>query len=219
MKVDEKIEENKKVMEKVRAKISNNKESNDKKDKEISLLNKWYEQMEIIHKTTGIQGKYVVMGLLASILIVSIGYFEKIITNLIGTIYPAYWTMKSLQSQEDEDKYWLTYWVVFALFTIVDLFSGFLMKLIPFYFIMKIIFLIWLFMPNTKGCYYIYYFIVVKLFKHLEKEIDDATEKIGEYTKSIVTQGNQMIEQTITKNIKKDENFFNPKPNEAIKVA
>lgn len=214
MKENDKILENKKVMEKVLS----NKSSTKGKEAEYSLLSKWYEQMEIIHQKTGIEGKYVIIGLVISLLIVSVGYFEKIITNLIGTIYPAYWTMKSIQSQNDDDKYWLTYWVVFAFFSLIDMFSGFLMKLIPFYFIMKILFLVWLFMPNTQGCYYVYYFVIIKLFKQVEKDIDEATEKIGEYTKNIVNQGNELIEKNIMKNNKKsDDPLFQPNPNKKIK--
>jgi len=210
MKVNEIIQENKRLMEKVLFNKVNDKTPTpiNKKETEQSLIGKWYEQMEIIHKKTGIEGKYVVLGLIVCLLIVSVGYFERIITNLIGTIYPAYWTMKSIQSQNDDDKYWLTYWVVFAFFSLIDVFSGFLMKLIPFYFIFKIIFLVWLFMPNTQGCYYIYYFVIVKLFKHVEKDIDEATEKIGEYTKNIVNQGNEILEKTISKNKKMEQPLF-----------
>lgn len=220
MKVNDKITENKKVMEKILS--SKNSEKNittqaKQKEGENSLLGKWYEQMEIIHQKTGIEGKYVIIGLLTCLLIVSVGFFERIITNLIGTIYPTYWTMKSIQSQNDDDKFWLTYWVVFAFFSLVDVFSGFLMKLIPFYFILKIIFLVWLFMPNTQGCYYVYYFVIIKLFKQWEKDIDEATEKIGEYTKTIVNQGNEIIEKTIAKGRKADEPLFQINPNKKAK--
>lgn len=210
MKVNEIIQENKRLMEKVLFNKVNDKTTTpiNKKETEQSLIGKWYEQMEIIHKKTGIEGKYVVIGLIVCLLIVSVGYFERIITNLIGTIYPAYWTMKSIESQNDDDKYWLTYWVVFAFFSLVDVFSGFLMKLIPFYFIFKIIFLVWLFMPNTQGCYYIYYFVIVKLFKHVEKDIDEATEKIGEYTKNIVNQGNEILEKTMSKSKNTEQPLF-----------
>lgn len=220
MKAHDKLQENKKVMEKVLS--TKNSEKNQltpakTKESEHSLLGKWHDQMQIIQQKTGIQGNYVVLGLLACLLIVSVGYFERMITNLIGTIYPAYWTMKSIQSQNDDDKYWLTYWVVFAFFSLVDVFSGFLMKLIPFYFILKIIFLVWLFMPNTQGCYYVYYFVIIKLFKHVEKDIDEATEKIGEYTKNIVNQGNHIIEHTISKGKKNEEPIFQTNPIKKIK--
>jgi receptor expression-enhancing protein 5/6 len=165
--------------------------SNDKKenDESLSLYDKWMEQMNLIQEKTGIKGNYVIGFLLASILIVSLGYFERFITNLVGTVYPAFWTMKSIESKGDDDKHWLTYWVVFACFTIIDIFSGFILKFIPFYFFLKIIFLIWLFMPNSKGCNLVYHLLVVRVFKSFEKDIDKATEKITEYTKEIVNIG------------------------------
>jgi len=213
-----KIEENKKILDKV----LQNKQKENKEKEEYSLLNKFNSQMNIIKNCTGIEGIYVIIALLISILVVSFGWFDKLITNLIGTIYPTYWTLKSIQSENSDDKYWLTYWVVFASFSIIDIFSVILIKFIPFYFIFKICFLIWLFMPNSQGCYYIYYFVIVKLFKKVEKDIDSATEKIGEYTKNIVIQGNDIIEKTINKSkeskkgnlIKVEENPF--KSNQTI---
>src|SRR5690606_4015763 len=109
-----------------------------------------------------------------AIIFVWIGFLERFITNLVGTVYPAFWTMKSIESRKDDDKQWLTYWVVFACFTIIDMFSGFILRFIPFYFFIKIIFLIWLFMPNSQGCHIIYHLLVVRVFKSFENDIDNA---------------------------------------------
>jgi receptor expression-enhancing protein 5/6 len=190
-----------------------------KSSKEISLYTKWLEYLELIHQKTGIKGQYVIIGLLASVFLVCIGYLEKIITNIVGTVYPAYWTMKSIELNTDDDRHWLTYWVVFALFSIIDTFSGFLLKFIPFYFFIKISFLIWLFMPNSQGSVIIYNLLVVKLFKHVEKDIDKAGKKIEEYTKVLITQTqekiekkkNKYIEDTISNAIFESEESFKEK--------
>lgn len=168
------------------------------KNQELSLYDKYIEYLEIIHTKTGIQGKYVIGGLIAAVLFVSLGFLEKFITNLVGTVYPAYWTMKSIESKGDDDKHWLTYWVVFASFTILELFSGFLLKFIPFYFFIKIIFLIWLFMPNSRGCNIVYHLLVVRVFKSVEQDIDNAGVKIGEYTRCLVTHGNEVVDKNKT---------------------
>jgi receptor expression-enhancing protein 5/6 len=164
--------------------------------KEISLYEKWLEYLELIHKQTGIQGKYVIIGLAISVALVCVGYLEKLITNLVGTVYPAFWTIKSIESSTDDDRHWLTYWVVFTLFSIIDTFSGFLLKLLPFYFFIKIIFLIWLFMPNSRGCQIIYNLLVVKLFKSVEKDIDTVGVKFNEYTKELITTTAEKVEKT-----------------------
>jgi receptor expression-enhancing protein 5/6 len=163
--------------------------------KEISLYDKWLDYLELVHQKTGIKGKYVIVGLIASIIFVSVGFLDRFITNLVGTIYPAYWTMKSIETNTDDDRHWLTYWVVFASFTIIDIFSGFLLKYIPFYFFIKIVFLIWLFMPNSKGCIIIYNLVVFRLFKSVEQDIDQAGNKINEYTKELISITSENIEK------------------------
>jgi receptor expression-enhancing protein 5/6 len=176
------------------------------KDKEPSLISKWEEQMNLITEKTGIPGNYVIGGLVLSVIFVSIGFLDRFITNLVGTLYPAYWTMKSIESKGDDDKQWLTYWVVFACFTIVEIFLGFLLKFIPFYFFLKIIFLIWLFMPNSMGCHYVYHLLVVKVFKTFEHNIDNATGKLGEFTRDLVNQGTSILDHNKTNFISKAVN-------------
>jgi len=162
---------------------------------EFSLYDKYFEQMKLIHEKTGIPGGYVVGALFAAILFVWIGFLEKFITNLVGTVYPAFWTIKSIESRADDDKRWLTYWVVFAFFTIIDMFSGFILRFIPFYFFLKICFLIALFMPNSQLSNIIYKLLVVRVFKTFEQDIDTATIKITEYTKELVSDGAKLIEK------------------------
>jgi receptor expression-enhancing protein 5/6 len=164
-------------------------------DHEESLYDKYLDQMKLIQEKTGIPGTYVIGALLAAMGFVWIGFLERFITNLVGTVYPAFWTIKSIESRGDDDKQWLTYWVVFACFTTLEMFSGFILRYIPFYFFVKIVFLIWLFMPNSQGCNIIYHMLVVRVFKSFEKDIDHATVKIGEYTKEIITQGSTIIEK------------------------
>ena len=49
------------------------------------------------------------------------GIGASYVTCLIAVAYPAFMTFLSLESpDEDDDKQWLTYWVVFGLFSIVD---------------------------------------------------------------------------------------------------
>jgi receptor expression-enhancing protein 5/6 len=176
---------------------------------EYSLYDKYLEQMRLIEEKSGIPGTYVIGVLLAAILFVWIGFLEKLITNLVGTVYPAFWTIKSIESKTDDDKRWLTYWVVFGFFTIVDMFSGFILKFIPFYFFLKICFLIILFMPNSQACNIVYKLFVVRVFKTFEQDIDTASVKITEYTKELVSDGANYIEKEKNKIV---TGVINPPP-------
>ncbi len=132
------------------------------------------EQGKLVEEKTGIPSKIIFIVLAICIFSVIIGYLDIYITALVGIVIPSISSIRALETKEaDDDKQWLTYWIVFGVFSIIDLFSSSILKFIPFYFILKIVFLIWLFMPNTKGALIIYEKIISKLFKKYEKQIDD----------------------------------------------
>ena len=78
------------------------------------------------------------------------------IVDLVGFVYPAYMSFKSMDANNGEDTQWLTYWVVFASFSIVEGMAGFLTRLIPFYYLTKAGFILWLYHPQTMGAQSIY---------------------------------------------------------------
>ena len=139
---------------------------------QYSIVDKWKEIMKAIKEKTGIDGIYVVLFLLVCVILVYLGIFGTLITNMVGTLYPGFSTIKTMEKNPSKKKEWLTYWVVFGFFIIVDMFSGIIMKIIPFYFVLKILFLIWMFLPGSSGCYLVYYYVILKLFKSIEDKVD-----------------------------------------------
>ena len=108
----------------------------------------------------------------------------------MGTLYPAYWSIKVIENNEsDMDIQWLTYWVVFAIFTFIDVFSGFILRFFPFYFFAKILFLLWLFLPNFQGATTLYNYFVVKIFKRFEKDIELVSSNIKKHIDDLAKQG------------------------------
>ena len=159
---------------------------NENEDNQISLLEKWQKQMNLIQEKTGIKGIFVILGLVLCVVFVYFNILDTIITNLVGTLYPAFWTIKSLeQNIVEEQKKWLTYWVVFGSFIIIDMVSVVIVKFIPFYFVLKILFLIWLFMPGSNGCTIIYYLVVKKIFRYYEDKIESYVVGAKDYVNDI----------------------------------
>lgn len=81
---------------------------------------------------------------------------------------------------KDDDKQWLTYWVVFGLFTIADQCAGFILRFIPFYYVLKFACLIWLFHPKSRGATTVYNEFIrpyAEVIKKGEQEIKEAAEK------------------------------------------
>ena len=107
----------------------------------FSLSDKWKEIMKSIKDKTGIDGIFVIIFLSLCVLLVYMGIFESLITSLVGTLYPGFSTIKAIQKNKDK-KEWLTYWVIFGSFLIFDMFSTIIIKVLPYYFVLKIIFLI-----------------------------------------------------------------------------
>ena len=77
--------------------------------------------------------------------------------DLSGFVYPAYMSFKALDTPDPEDDIqWLTYWVVFATFSILEQTVAFITDFIPFYFYLKIAFFVWLYHPQFKGATVLY---------------------------------------------------------------
>ena len=50
-----------------------------------------------------------------------IGSLESLTIHLVGTVYPIFKSIEALESDSlGDDKLWLTYWIVFSMFILVD---------------------------------------------------------------------------------------------------
>ncbi|KAH9392572.1 Receptor expression-enhancing protein 5 [Tyrophagus putrescentiae] len=86
-----------------------------------------------IESLTGVKRIYIAQGVFGLFSLYMIfGYFAQLVCNLVGFVYPAYKSIAALEThQTDDDVKWLTYWVVFALFSLFDFFSGWLLSCLP----------------------------------------------------------------------------------------
>lgn len=135
--------------------------------------------LDTISQATGLPKAKVLKGsLVFLVLFVVFGIGQAIITNIIGVAYPVFMSFHALESRDssNDDKQWLTYWVVFGLFSMTDSCAGFILHFIPFYYVLKVATLIWLFHPATQGASYVYRELIHPYVEHLnwfERQIQD----------------------------------------------
>ena len=80
-----------------------------------------------------------------------------IIVQLVSIAWPAYKSHLALQTEgKDDDKQWLTYWMIYGVFAIVDSSFGCFLSCLPFYFLFRLLFIIWLQNPMTQGALELY---------------------------------------------------------------
>ncbi|XP_043918270.1 receptor expression-enhancing protein 1 isoform X2 [Protopterus annectens] len=99
---------------------------------------------------------------------------SRLVVLLFGTLYPAYSSYKAVKSKDIKEYVkWMMYWIVFALFTTAETFTDIFLSWFPFYFELKIAFVVWLLSPYTKGSSVLYRKFVHPTLSSKEKEIDE----------------------------------------------
>ncbi|XP_078087601.1 receptor expression-enhancing protein 2-like [Mustelus asterias] len=93
---------------------------------------------------------------------------------IFGTLYPAYSSYKAVKTKNVKEYVkWMMYWIVFAFFTTAETLTDIILSWFPFYFELKIAFVIWLLSPYTKGSSVLYRKFVHPTLSSKEKEIDE----------------------------------------------
>merc|ERR1719502_2504297 len=116
------------------------------------------DSIKKVGEQAGTEPVYIVGG--AAVFAVAVMYFlfgVQFLCNLVGFVYPTYASIQALESPAtDDDKQWLTYWVLYAGFSMLEHFTDVLLYWIPFYFSIKLGLLIWMMLPGQRGALWIY---------------------------------------------------------------
>uniref|UniRef100_A0A667XDQ8 Receptor expression-enhancing protein n=1 Tax=Myripristis murdjan TaxID=586833 RepID=A0A667XDQ8_9TELE len=93
---------------------------------------------------------------------------------VFGTLYPAYYSYKAVKTKNVKEYVrWMMYWIVFALYTVVETITDLTLAWFPLYYELKISFVIWLLSPYTRGASLIYRKCLHPLLSSREREIDE----------------------------------------------
>merc|ERR1711865_635181 len=145
----------------------------DSVDKLKTILEPWSEKSGL--------SKFHILAIIAVVvlLIINLLGFDGILVNIAGFAYPAYASFKAIETPEKaDDKQWLTYWVVFAFFNLLETITDLFKSWIPFYFYLKLAFLVALFHPEVLLATTLYEkFLKPQLLTKLGIARDETSEK------------------------------------------
>ncbi|XP_027756836.1 receptor expression-enhancing protein 6 [Empidonax traillii] len=131
---------------------------------------------------TGVQRLYLASGSVAFLgLYLMFGYGASLLCNLIGFVYPAYVSIKAIESSsKEDDTMWLTYWVVYGVFCVAESFSDLFLYWFPFYYAGKCLFLVWCMAPVPwNGSQVLYHSIIRPCFLKHHEAVDHVISDIS----------------------------------------
>jgi len=97
----------------------------------------------------------------------------NIFVFMAGFLYPAWKSVLAVESAEvDDDIQWLTYWVVFSLFTVIEFGLDLILHYVPFYYVLKLAIVIFLANPEFKGAAIIYSTVIRPIVQVINKKAE-----------------------------------------------
>jgi receptor expression-enhancing protein 5/6 len=106
----------------------------------------------------------------------NIGGIGQLLTNIAGFLIPGYYSIVALKTvNKNDDTQLLTYWVVFAFLSVIEFWSSAILYWVPFYFLFKLVFLLYIGTPATGGAQLVYDHLVGPVSDML---IDTAAKKL-----------------------------------------
>ena len=119
-------------------------------------------------KSEGIlyEKKLIYISLVISFFLFLINHFQLLFSYLITLIIPVYLSIKDyFSNDEDFFKTWVSYYIAFLIFFILDIFHIFFIEFFPFYFFIRTFILIFLYHPLYKGSLRFYDDIFIEIFR------------------------------------------------------
>jgi len=149
----------------------------------------WFtDALAFIESKTGVDRKYLLVGTVTLVMLYfAVSFASAFIVALLGFLYPAYSSVKAIEStNKEDDTQWLTYWVVYSVFSIAEFFSDIILSWFPFYFVFKCAFLGWCMAPfSWNGSEMIYSKVISPFVTKHAAQVEDILADAAKVAKDL----------------------------------
>merc|ERR1712168_1274875 len=162
-----------------------------KLDKVLHQKNAFTDILAQIETKTGVRRLYLALGIGVILgLYLMIGYGASFMCNFVGFLYPAYASIKAIESSnKEDDTKRLTYWVVYSTFHLAEFFADILFFWVPFYWFFKMLFLIYCMVPTSwNGSVKIYNTLIRPWVLKHQTKIEDAMGKASSLAQDVINE-------------------------------
>uniref|UniRef100_A0A7S3I5I5 Receptor expression-enhancing protein n=1 Tax=Favella ehrenbergii TaxID=182087 RepID=A0A7S3I5I5_9SPIT len=129
------------------------------------------------------------VGSVAMLILLVIQGWTILLTS-VTVLYPAIHSIRAIESDgKDDDKVWLTYWMVFGLFNVAETFFGFVFYFIPYWDWLRLVLFIWLLLPQFNGSKVLYETVIRKLLDQNKDLIEMWISKVSSAATEVKKQG------------------------------
>eukprot|EP00037_Helgoeca_nana_P021393 m.215887 g.215887 ORF g.215887 m.215887 type:complete len:186 (+) comp25630_c3_seq1:47-604(+) len=113
---------------------------------------------------------------------------SRAICGVLGSIYPGYMSYKTVKNKDVlEYKRWMKYWIVYSFFTVAELILDWFASILPLYYELKILFVLYLMAPQTMGATTVYDSFLLPLLNEHEDTIDGGIVDVRAYAGGTLT--------------------------------
>lgn len=119
------------------------------------------------------------------LIFINVGGIGEILANFVGFVVPAYLSLVALKTTATkDDSQLLTYWIIFAFLNVIEFWSKAILYLVPFYWFIKTIFLLYIALPQTGGAALTYRLLISPVADRYivvnEKKSDDIRNAVND---------------------------------------
>ena len=145
------------------------------------------------------------------VLLVFQGWGLRLLSWCLGFLYPLYCSLRALSGtgptspplipRASAPRLWLIYWMVYGVLSFTERLSDSVLSWLPLYPPLKLLFLLWCFLPQWQGCAVLYDVLLQPFLQRhregIEKGVEEVTEVLGVVGAHVVRNGRKASMQYI----------------------